>query len=226
LGERRMSRQTPGLQEMANLTTLYTQPHRYYHNINHINDCLVELENFVHPDFTNDKRSMVEAAIWYHDAVYNPYSKLNEFNSAELVYGHQSAFVRDIIKYTARHLEDVSADIEKHIKHEYRQCVQVMLDIDLAGFGKDRMVFAMNGMNIRHEYYNTHLRDFLEGRQKFYQELIKRPTLYYTKYFYDKYHDVSRDNIRWEMLLIDAALRENDVSIWSRSVEISTNNYF
>jgi predicted metal-dependent HD superfamily phosphohydrolase len=222
------------LKEMSQLTTLYTQPHRKYHNINHINDCLAELEDFCHPEFTSTPRDVVETAIWYHDAVYNPYSKLNEYNSYKMFEDgcqhrllHQmvreNTLVSTIIMLTSRHLEthgDLSLE------------AQVMLDIDLSGFGKDRMTFVQNGMNIRHEYYRTKLKDFLEGRMKFYEALIKRPTLYYTEYFYSKYHTISQDNIRWEMALISEALNtkcrysyEDNLQIWSQGMEAALEGY-
>lgn len=185
------------LEEMAALTTLYSQPHRYYHNIVHIQDCLTELENFVHPDFTQDKREIVETAIWYHDAVYNPYSKLNEYNSAMLTKGSEAAY--ELIMYTARHLEDVSQDIETHVHKNHRQCAYVMLDIDLAGFGKPELICAQHTVNIRREYYNTTDYDFYVGRLKFLEALSKRKSLYYTEFFYNKYHEQSQKNLKAEI---------------------------
>lgn len=208
------------LKEMSMLTTLYTQPHRKYHNINHINACLVELENlpsgFLKYDLDrSNEYDIVETAIWYHDAVYNPYSKLNEAKSVKLLPEWEDKWyfkssVSSAIYATAKH-----TTTQKDIAF----ATQVMLDIDLSGFGKSLLEFVTNGMNIRHEYYNTTLRDFLNGRLSFYKELAKRETLYYTDYFRDKYHKISQENMKWEIDIIETALAEHNHQRWGRAME-------
>lgn len=216
------------LEEMSMLTTLYTQPHRKYHNINHINDCLVELENIPHWTILTKNMNgineidIVESAIWYHDAVYNPYSKQNEYNSADLlpeITEKNRKFipaVRHAILSTAFHLIT---------QNNLSPAAQVMLDIDLSGFGKDRFVFAQNGINIRYEYYNTKLKEFLEGRYKFYQALVKRPTLYYTEHFYNLYHTKSRENIEWEISLLEDSFKHDDTNIWYNEMQHALEGY-
>lgn len=217
--------------ELTMLSTLLNESHRRYHNINHIHQCLTELEQYVinNPTFTIEQYQWAEYALWYHDAIYNPYSKDNETNSMMLFertiddnYTGKN-IISDAILNTARHLQTIDFSYQDgHISEVHK----VVLDIDLSGFGKDRMVFALNGMNIRHEYYQTPLRDFLIGRQKFYNELIKRPTLYYTQYFYDKYHKISRENIEWEMNLIERSFKENDLTVWTDSMEHTQEQYY
>jgi predicted metal-dependent HD superfamily phosphohydrolase len=177
------------LQEMSMLTTLYTQPHRHYHNINHINECLVELEGFYSKDFSFGERKIVERAIWFHDAVYNPYSKENEVQSAMLVPedpSFVSTCVRALILLTAKHTIT---------QPELGLAAQVMLDIDLAGFGKPWEICKKNGENVRREYYNTSERDFYVGRLKFLQTIGQRESLYYTDFFREKYHVQSQKNL-------------------------------
>lgn len=208
------------LQEMAQLSTLYTQPHRKYHNINHINACLVELQNMPTDLITKKEYTNIETAIWYHDAVYNPYSKTNEDESGKLY--QPTGLVEDM--YAVLHAIHAT---KYHLRTQQilRKTTQVMLDIDLSGFGKSLLEFATNGMNIRHEYYNTTLRDFLNGRLNFYNELCKRETLYYTDYFRDKYHKTSQENIKWEMSIIEHTLAENNLNRWRRAMEDVTIDY-
>jgi predicted metal-dependent HD superfamily phosphohydrolase len=181
------------LREMSMLSALYAQSHRYYHNINHVMDCLAELESFSDKAFTYGDRQIVEKAIWYHDAVYNPYSKENEVNSAKLVIEDPeflSDRIREIVIATANHLvTQEGLDL----------ATQVMLDIDLTGFGKPWEICEMNANNIRLEYYNTNDLDFHENRLKFLSCIAKRDSLYYTDYFRGKYHDQSRKNLEQEI---------------------------
>lgn len=202
------------LETMSQLSTLYTQPHRHYHNMNHINDSLVELEN-VPSDLLKIRqyhfhdRTLIEAAIWYHDAVYNPYSKRNEIESAALLPAISftskpgtsfSELVRDIILATAKHT--ITQD-------GLPFAAQVMLDIDLAGFGKDWYVYSQNGDNIRKEYYNTQDTEFFQGRLKFLETINARESLYYTDYFRDKYHEKSKVNLAQDIRLTRWIIENN-----------------
>lgn len=198
------------LQEMSMLTTLYTQPHRHYHNINHINDCLTELENMPPKIlFRNqkgiDEHSIVEKAIWYHDAVYNPYSVRNELNSISLL--------PTITEYNASLIDAVRDAILATMCHTITQdkislSTQVMLDIDLSGFGKPTSECLENGENVRNEYYKTNNLDFYTGRLKFLQTIMERESLYYTDYFRDKYHEQSQKNMKIEVEIAQQYIEE------------------
>ena len=65
------------------LVNAYTQPHRFYHNLDHIRACL---------DIFEPIRSMasnpdaVEFALWYHDVVYDVRGNHNEEQSALIAY--------------------------------------------------------------------------------------------------------------------------------------------
>jgi predicted metal-dependent HD superfamily phosphohydrolase len=193
------------LEEMSMLTTLYTQPHRHYHNINHINDCLVELENLPKDMLHLFERNVVETAIWWHDAVYNPYSKKNEQTSADMFdayIGVETPFayaVRQAILATANHTITQKANPLFYIDNELPLVTEVMLDIDLSGFGKSWEICKQNADNIRKEYYNTEDFEFYQGRLKFLEAISQRESLYYTDVFRDMYHEQSRENLRLDL---------------------------
>ncbi|MDB5813822.1 MAG: hypothetical protein JWN23_939 [Rhodocyclales bacterium] len=59
----------------------YAEPHRHYHTQQHIDALLAELHITPVPVH---KHEVVEAAIWYHDAIYDTRKHDNEARSAEL----------------------------------------------------------------------------------------------------------------------------------------------
>jgi len=70
----------PDLQTCQALVSAYSEKHRAYHTVKHINHCLAELDRnraaFDNPD-------EVEVALWFHDAIYRTRSNSNEVDSAE-----------------------------------------------------------------------------------------------------------------------------------------------
>ncbi len=61
------------------LASLYSQPHRYYHNLHHIAECLAEFDSVRH---LASQPVAVELAIWFHDAIYDTRAQDNEERSA------------------------------------------------------------------------------------------------------------------------------------------------
>jgi predicted metal-dependent HD superfamily phosphohydrolase len=62
------------------LAASYSEPHRAYHNLTHLHECLVALDaSAVEPASAR----IVEVALWFHDSVYDPKAGDNEEQSAE-----------------------------------------------------------------------------------------------------------------------------------------------
>jgi predicted metal-dependent HD superfamily phosphohydrolase len=62
------------------LVAAYAEKHRHYHTGKHIEHCLQELDSVAG---LATEQAEVELALWFHDAVYNPYSSGNEERSAD-----------------------------------------------------------------------------------------------------------------------------------------------
>ena len=54
--------------QFHNLIRAYSEKHRAYHNLNHVEQCLKEFDEINNYLESSD---LVELAIWYHDAVYS-----------------------------------------------------------------------------------------------------------------------------------------------------------
>lgn len=170
--------------EFRRLNPAYSEPHRFYHNINHINSCLTELDSL--PD-------SVEFAIWYHDAVYDTKANDNEEQSASLSYnacivaGLPSSFaeeVRDLIVAT------------KHYKKPQGIDAQLLIDIDLSTLGKPSEEFDEYERNIRREYSWAPEDLFVKGRLAILQMFLDRDSLYMTEFFRKRYESVARENLK------------------------------
>ena len=106
----------------------YSEPHRYYHTLGHIAQCLTEL------DSARDRIGEFDAtelAIWFHDVIYNYGAKDNEELSAEAFREHANDHM------AAGLVERVNQLIlaTKHTGFAEDEGVAYMVDIDLSGFG-------------------------------------------------------------------------------------------
>ncbi|MEA5468385.1 hypothetical protein VB714_05850 [Spirulina sp. 06S082] len=59
----------------------YREKHRYYHTLQHIEECLILYDRLP------TKSPTVEIALWFHDVIYNPQGPNNEMQSANYADG-------------------------------------------------------------------------------------------------------------------------------------------
>lgn len=187
------------LEKISQLSVLYTQPHRYYHNLNHINLCLWLLEKLtIDVQLPKDIKQSIELSIWFHDAIYNPYSLENEKNSAELLrssintdHTNQIYDAYHAILATASHTKDQNLNKDDIV-------TMYMLDIDLAGLADDESSYKKSSDNIRKEYSFLSDEEFYKNRIKFLRNMLQRSKIYYTKYF-QSYENNARINMQNEI---------------------------
>ncbi len=187
------------------LYTLYAQPHRKYHNNEHIERCVHELADYM-DDNPLDEVSVREAMlmILFHDAVYDPATQNagdDEFLSLCLFEGVEQYIDFGITEKSKQIISQGIAWSAKHtekINEKKTDSQKIFLDIDLVGLADDYEAFLATGDQIREEYAHVNDNDFMVGRTNFFKALIKRGKLYYTEYFLTKCQDKAVNNInRW-----------------------------
>jgi len=184
------------LQEQANLITLYSTPNRHYHNWTHVQYMLRKATAYYGKDFIPRH---VELAIYYHDAIYDPYSKFNEENSVELFCGvHSKLYTEtrnttDCILATRFHFQN----LPKYYDVDF---IKVFLDLDLAVLGEDSWYYNnVYAKNVEKEYYYTDKATFAQSRIKFLEGALKQNSIYRTDYFAEKYEKNARANMESEI---------------------------
>lgn len=130
------------------LEAAYAEPHRRYHTRAHIEACLALLD--ARGDLTEGERRLVEWAVWFHDAVYDPRAADNEARSAELARralpalgatSSEAAEVARLIGLTAGH--DVPAG---------DRLGAILVSIDLAILGEPPVAYDAYARAVREEY--------------------------------------------------------------------------
>jgi len=171
------------------LLRLHNVAERYYHTLGHVAGCLRALDA-ARPHAGD--ADAIEAALWFHDAIYVPGRHDNEAQSADLA-GHVLAEggldgarierIRGLILATG-HIQALTAPDE-----------QLIADIDLSVFGKEPWEYLEYEQAVRDEYSAMPEQAFSRGRLHFLKGILARESIYYTPDFQEHYEAQARRNL-------------------------------
>jgi len=178
-----------GASIFARLTAAYAEPGRAYHTAVHIRDCLAEL------DLTRDLAQYpdeVEAALWFHDAVYLPGALDNEDQSAELARTALSmgAVPREVTDRTAALVLATT-----HAGVSSSPDEQLICDIDLSILGREPRIFDTFEEQIRREYAWVPEPVYRRERSAVLSRFLRRRSIYQTDQFRHRYEALARANL-------------------------------
>ena len=172
---------------------LHREPGRHYHNLRHVEECLMELDAESTGGLDRDE---IALALWFHDAVYDPKVSDNEAASARLASESLTALelpgatierVRRLILATD-HRRMPETDAEKRIA-----------DIDLSILGSSEVHYNRYASAIRGEYRHVPEVTYRIGRRKVLRNFLDRPSIYHTHDFRARFENTARRNLRAEL---------------------------
>lgn len=138
------------------LASHYSEPHRHYHNLHHIDAMLACM------DHSRQGDPAMELAVWFHDVVYDPKALDNEAQSACLFQDCLSGSLN----------ADISADVVRLIlatdhsnPRSGRLDEDLIRDIDLSILAADPATYLVYCAAIRDEYSHVPDPEFVAGRQ-------------------------------------------------------------
>ena len=173
----------------SRLVVCYSEPHRKYHTMQHLNECLAHLESV--GSFA-ERPEEVELALWFHDAVYDTRRKDNEERSAE--WARDSALAAELSEDQARRVHGLVM-ATMHNALPIGKDAAVLVDIDLSILGSDVARFDEYEVQVQQEYSWVPGPLYRSGRRKILQEFVSRQSIYTTEYFRDRYEAQARSNI-------------------------------
>jgi predicted metal-dependent HD superfamily phosphohydrolase len=180
--------------ELARLAAAYNAPARYYHNLQHIENLLDRVEAYPLHDPV-----VVELAIWFHDAVYDPLRADNEAQSAEWAL----AFLQETILAPARR-ERVADLIRRTHDHTQPQPphdtdLLLFLDADLSILGAPKVAYWNYAHQIRREYQAVPEPAYRAGRSQVLARLLAAPVLFHTPALREELDAPARRNLQAEI---------------------------
>ncbi len=174
------------------------QTGRAYHTLDHILDCLARLDEAGAPA---DYRDPVEAAIWFHDVVYDPHRADNETRSGEWAARVLSAAqaparmvgrIGELIRITAH--KSPAADPEGAL----------LCDVDLSILGRAEAEFERYERRIREEYAWVPEPLYRTTRARILSSFLERERIFLTDHFHDRYEATARANLRRMVARLEA----------------------
>jgi len=179
-----------GRDTLLRLRAAYEEPHRAYHTARHIGACLRLLDD-AEVRAAAEHVLEVEAAIWFHDAVYDTHASDNEDRSARMMEEALggAGVAAEVIARIAAHVRATKA-------HEPDSADgQLVIDVDLSILGESPEVFARFEEEVRREYAWVEETAYVAGRTAVLRGFAARPFIYGTPLFRDRYEARARANI-------------------------------
>jgi predicted metal-dependent HD superfamily phosphohydrolase len=175
------------------LVARYREPHRRYHTLTHVFDCL-DLAAGVRDELEDP--DVVDLALWFHDAVYDPRAFDSEVKSAVIARERLSALgltavrcgrVTDLVLITALPASAPPGD------------PAFLCDIDFSILGRDWPEYDAYRRAIREEFAFVPDDLFTVRRGQLLGEWLARPRLFHTDTFRARYEEAARKNLEREL---------------------------
>jgi len=158
----------------AALLAAYGEAQRSYHTLQHLHECIDRFETC--SDLAA-RPAEVEAALWFHDAVYDVRRFDNERRSAD--WARAAALASDVPREVAEQLAALVM-ATRHAKVPVGADAQLLVDIDLAILGADGDRFAEYERQIRREYAHVAAPVFTAKRREVLAGFLAREQIYAT----------------------------------------------
>ncbi len=174
----------------------YESPGRHYHTLGHVTAVLEALDEVEEPELSEEDRETLEAALWFHDLVYDPRASDNEARSAaeaecwlrKGMWGDER--IRKVVRLilATRHEEIPDGEVER-----------LMVDLDLAVLGSERDDYEAYARAIRCEYVHVPEPIYRRERARVLRSFLDRPAIYSTAGGRARYEKRARENLSREI---------------------------
>jgi predicted metal-dependent HD superfamily phosphohydrolase len=175
------------------LSALYRLPGRHYHGLAHI-EALLALADECHGELADPQA--VEAAIWFHDAIYDSRRSDNEARSASLAADKLSS------RASPEQMSRIVAMIEATATHTLPELGEAatkdaafFLDMDLSILGAPKTAFDSYEAAVRREYAWVDDKAWRSGRAAVLRKFLARPQIFHTQAYRQRFEAQARKNI-------------------------------
>jgi predicted metal-dependent HD superfamily phosphohydrolase len=186
---RQLGAANPAPRLHGELIARYSEPHRRYHTVRHLDECFEKLDEIRslarHP-------AEIELALWFHDAIYDVKRHDNEEKSAD--WARASAAAAGVAADACERVHSLILST-RHQTAASGVDAEILVDIDLSMLGAAPVRFDEYERQVREEY--SWVPDFLFRRERkaILKEFLARRQIFSSTSFRDRYEQMARSNI-------------------------------
>jgi predicted metal-dependent HD superfamily phosphohydrolase len=170
----------------------YTNPNRYYHNLNHIGNLISQIEPLSLP---KDNKAILLNVALFHDVIYISGSKNNERKSAEF-----AAYWLSKLNFCTIKSQMICNIIRSTNTHESSDdLTQLFLDLDLSILGGNEEKYLEYIGQIRKEHIQIPNYLYKIGRKRFLNHMLSREFIFSTSEYYRDFEKIARKNLNNEL---------------------------
>ena len=175
----------------AKLVARYTEPHRRYHTMRHLQECFDAFDTALgeaeHP-------AEVELALWFHDAIYDAKSQDNERRSAE--WARASIVDAGLPAEVGERVHAMVMATRHDAAIPDTRDARILVDVDLSILGARRGRFDEYERQVREEYAWVPESVFARSRRDILERFLARRHIYETARFREALESRARVNLR------------------------------
>lgn len=176
------------------ILTHYSESHRYYHNLDHVQTLLVFIEEYNH--LVQDLENL-QLAVFFHDIIYDVQRGDNEERSALVAtqFLEQTSYPPEKIARVSEYIRATKS----HQNPNNDSDLDCFLDFDLFILSGPERMYQAYAKNIRKEYGIYPDAVYVPGRKKILQHFLDQPSIYKTAGFRERFDTVAKENIQREL---------------------------
>ena len=171
------------------LVARYSEPHRFYHTLQHMRECFSVLAGASH---LARRLIEVQLAVWFHDAVYDTRAHDNEEQSA---YWAEESLIAEGVDSDVAVAVGKLVLATKHTVVPEAEDAKLLVDVDLSILGATEPGFTEYERQIRQEYGWVAEDVFRQRRADILVLLLNRSSIYGTGWFASRLEEQARKNL-------------------------------
>ncbi|KAK0206443.1 hypothetical protein DFS33DRAFT_1314671 [Desarmillaria ectypa] len=177
----------------------YSEPHRYYHNLMHLEamlHCLQANKGHIHDS------TLLSLAILFHDVVYDPKEQNNEILSMKMFekFAMNKCLPAEKTSKVSRYIErTITYTLPEEGEEGNTSDLHFFLDFDLEVLSRPPVAYRAYASQIRKEYSHVPINEYRAGRIVVLQKFLVRERIYFSQVFHTKYEATARRNLQQEI---------------------------
>jgi predicted metal-dependent HD superfamily phosphohydrolase len=195
---RKLGVSSPNEQLYRKLIACYSEPHRRYHTLQHLDECFAHLSE---TRLLAEHPHEIEIALWFHDAIHDSREENNEEKSAN--WAQTAALSHGLSQETASRIHALVV-ATRHDAIPMGKDAKLIVDVDLAILGATPERFAEYERQVRQEYAWLPGPVYKRERGRILNGFLKRKNIYSTPYFQIDHEKRARENIRRSLAELSA----------------------